>query len=315
MKAKLNIWKYTISVILYLFISSCGIVVEDKTLEDERIILLSPPDNYQTDVVTQNFWWDKIDKAARYNLQIVIPDFNTIQSLVLDTTVSTTKVTYTLNPGNTYQWRVRGENNAYSTPYATRTITIDSSADLSQQVVVLLSPADNYATNNTNLTLKWETIYNADEYRLQIGSPDINTIIVDVTQLGDTFKYTFTEGDYQWQVRAQNSGSNSPYTTRSFTVDLTAPTAPNLLSPTDGSIEISPTVTLLWSRDATALGDSLFVLDLDSALISIAFPFFTTDTTYNYSGISGDTLLWKVQSVDQAGNGSSYSVIWKFIIQ
>ena len=103
MKAKLNILKYTISVILYLFISSCGIVVEDKTLEDERIILLAPPDSFQTDVVTQNFWWDKIGKAARYNLQIVIPDFNTIQSLVLDTTVTTTKVTYTLNPGNTYQ--------------------------------------------------------------------------------------------------------------------------------------------------------------------------------------------------------------------
>ena len=151
--------------ILVLFImmigfSACQKDIIVKDIENETVTALSPPDGYNTPNNSITFWWETIDGAEKYNIQIVSPSFSNIQQLITDSSVTTDKFTKVLTPG-TYQWRVRATNNGGNTAWTTRTLTIDTSSNLTYSAVILLSPIDSFYTNATSTALSWSPVSNA----------------------------------------------------------------------------------------------------------------------------------------------------------
>jgi hypothetical protein len=59
------------------------------------------------------------------NIIIANPNFKAVQQFILDTTITTTQFSYTLQPGK-YEWRVRGRNGSSMTVYNNGFIDIDS---------------------------------------------------------------------------------------------------------------------------------------------------------------------------------------------
>ncbi|HRO46358.1 hypothetical protein [Agriterribacter sp.] len=81
----------------------------EKPLEKDFVILLSPKDSLVTSTTSQTFYWDLLDGAAEYQLQVVSPRFNAIERLIKDTIMNGNQFTIELAKGD-YEWRVRGLN-------------------------------------------------------------------------------------------------------------------------------------------------------------------------------------------------------------
>lgn len=290
---------------------SCTKDFIEKDLSKKNITVLAPPNGFTTTTNTLIYWWNEVDGADEYQLQIVRPSFSFIQQLMLDTTVTGTKFSFTLPPG-AYQWRVKALNGSSSTPFTLLGLTIDSTANISSQVIVLQSPAASCVTNTTAHTFRWDTLYNASDYRFQVINLQNSNTVTDVTLQTDSFQYTLAEGQYKWQVRGQNATSNTLYSSRNITIDLTPPVVSTLLLPVHKDTVTSPD-TLTWSRDISALGDSLFIYP-DSLFSAPVIKLYSTATSYIFSSSAGD-YFWRLKSRDQAGNWSSWSTLRKFWIQ
>ncbi|HEY6160011.1 MAG TPA: hypothetical protein VI112_02280 [Bacteroidia bacterium] len=307
--------KYIFSLlfVLVLAVAACTSDFIEPNLKHKTVTLLSPPDNYRTTNFTNTFWWDELKGATSYRIQIVDSDFSYIRRLVLDSTVSSNKLSYTLAPGY-YQWRVKALNNSSGTDFSSaRSIRIDSTTNLANQSVSLVSPANNVYTNSTSNTFKWLSMYSATDYRFQLFDLSNGSTITDITLQTDSFVYTLGQGQYKWQVRAQNTTSNSPYSSRTINIDTSPPNAPTPLGPANGATLPNP-VALSWNRDNSAVGDSLFIY-ADSLYVTRLVNIYTTNTSYNYTGVSTQPYFWRVKSTDVAGNWSAYSALRKFIVQ
>jgi hypothetical protein len=300
--------------VLFFLFTGCTKEVFEENLAGKTINVLAPANNLSTTSSTITFWWDKLENVTnvKYRVQIVDSTFTNILQLIADTSLSENKFTISL-PAGKYQWRIQGYNSGTETVYQVYNLTILSSPDISGQVVTLVSPANGLLTKTATQTYKWDTLANADGYRFQVINSS-SVVIADYFLQTDSFTLTLSEGTYTWQVRAENTFSSSPYSSRSITIDLTAPTAPIGLTPTDGSTEANP-VSITWSRDNSAIADSVFISN-DTLFTNPAIsPFYTTSTLYNFTGVTTQKYFWKIKSVDAAGNWSGYSSVKKFIVQ
>lgn len=297
----------------FALLFSCTKDFVEVDLTGKKVALVSPVDNDTISSLTNVFWWSQIEGATKYNLQIAKPSFSSVQQLMLDTNVANYNFSFTLTPG-TYQWRVRGFNGSSQTDYSIRTLTIDSTSSLTGQTLILISPANNYLANtSTAITFQWDTLYSADDYRFQIINDSSSATIVDVIVTTNTFSYTLNEGKYTWQVRAQNATSNTLYSARTFTIDITSPPVSVQTFPTNGDTISSPD-TLLWTRNAQAIGDSLFIYS-DSLISSPTVSIYTTNTSYIFTGTLSQDYFWRLKSKDAASNWSSYGILRKFWVQ
>lgn len=111
-------------IICAILAPACDDIFE-KDISDEKVELLAPSDNVSTGELKNIFWWETMDGALWYELQVVTPRFSNIISLKLDTTIEVNHFQISLQPG-VYQWRVRALNGSSSTQFTTNTLTITS---------------------------------------------------------------------------------------------------------------------------------------------------------------------------------------------
>lgn len=296
--------------------SACqkDLIVEDIT--DKTVTPLSPPDGYNTPNNSITFWWEEVDGAEKYNVQIVSPSFSNIQQLITDTSVTTDKFTKVLTPG-TYQWRVRGVNNGGETSWTTRTLTIDTSSNLTYSAVILLSPADSFYSNTLSHTFSWTSVNNATNYIFNMAGS-----LYNYSTTSATFNFQ-AEGTYIWSVKAENSFSSTPYATRKIIIDQTPPSqTPNLIYPIAISPLVSVDTTMSWStpsdsyRDVLTIStDANFATATTSYTVSAGSSGIRTFPVSSLSNPSGNTYYWKVKSLDRAGNEGSYSSTKSFSVQ
>jgi|ERR1035437_3525948 hypothetical protein len=115
--------KLSLILLLWSLISSCDDIFI-KDISNTEITIECPKDGFTTSSTSEIlFWWDNLDGATRYDLQIVSPDFTNITQLNLDVSIDSCKYTLTLPSGN-YQWRIRASNDAYVTQFTTRNLFI-----------------------------------------------------------------------------------------------------------------------------------------------------------------------------------------------
>ncbi|HTK19615.1 MAG TPA: hypothetical protein VL442_08890 [Mucilaginibacter sp.] len=104
---------FLLSAVLF---SSCDAIIE-PSIAKKTIQAEAPSDQYQSKSDTVNFWWDEVDNALTYHLQVVTPNFTNPGNLVLDTVLKKNIFSFNLNPGN-YQWRVLAQNGSSQTAYS-----------------------------------------------------------------------------------------------------------------------------------------------------------------------------------------------------
>jgi hypothetical protein len=328
--------------IKYIIIILSGIILINACTKDiiatditkKTINVIAPIDKDSSIIYSTLFWWDAVSGADKYNFQIVKPSFNNIQQLIVDTNIKasqndvTVKYYFTLKPG-TYQWRVNATNNSGSTAYVTRTITIDTTSDISSQTIVLNSPANNSYVNTFSPTFKWGSIFTATKYELYVTKGSTDLFHDTVNSNSKTPLFT-SEGVYTWQVKAWNNTSSTDYSTSwAITVDVTPPSSPTLSLPanTTTATVATTSLSLTWQPSTDALSPSVsysvyiysgITKPSDTTNISGTNAFLkATPTTTSYSFISAtpsQTYWWNVASIDKAGN-YSFSRLWTFKTQ
>ena len=87
-----------LTLIILVMMMGC---TKDFIVKDIKTVTLkinSPSDTLKTQSNLITFWWDEVDGAEKYNLQIVKPNFNSILQLIVDTNVTINKFNHTFAP-------------------------------------------------------------------------------------------------------------------------------------------------------------------------------------------------------------------------
>ena len=308
-------------ILLFIVLTSIFVSCEkfgEKNITKSVPVLLSPTQNQSDSILTKLFWWEEIEGADSYHLQVVSTTFDNIISLALDTLISGTKFQLTMVPGE-YQWRVRGENGAYESPWTTYNLTITNTSSLAGQSITSATPTDGYVTSDTSITFNWNALTKATSYNFVIKKVPSGVDELNTSASTNSKTHTFTaEGKYSWSVQGINSLSASIASLQYITIDKTKPNVPVLIYPK----AITDTIKTLPASFTWSIGVDNGSLVSDSIYIS-------TDSTFNSNILLGDVvsgvqtysltsltqtgkLFWRVRSFDAAGNKSAYSVAKSF---
>jgi hypothetical protein len=293
----------------------------EPSLEAKKVVLLAPSSDTETTDYAQTFWWEEVEDALGYRLQVVSPSFERPAKLVLDTLIKTNKFLYSVDPG-LYEWRIRAENGSSQSAYSGSSFIVHSTA-ITEQQVQLESPGNNAVTNQSTVLFKWQKVFNADQYQLQIDTTfssfeETTALFLDKTTSNLSYSVPITKDrTYKWRVRAVSGSSQSKWSVvGNIMRDATPPAVVSLVSPANNSSALKP-VSLKWSSVAGVKMYVLYVYKTESKeLYSAAFPLETTELSYSFNlGKSGDQIYWEVRSVDDAGNTSVQGEIRKFSLQ
>lgn len=314
----ITICSFLLTFLISLIVSCKEIIEAD--ISDRKIVLNSPGDRSQSKDYTMNFWWDEVEDALTYRLQVVTPDFDRPASLILDTIVKSPRFTTSLSPGE-YTWRVRAENGHSQTPYsASKSFTVLFSS-IKQQKVRVISPSNGALLNNAKISLNWENLYGATKYRLQLDTNnflDTNKLFLDISTPVQQFDLSLTKDQtYQWRIRAENDTARSLWSSvNNFVFDRTPPAQVVLTSPLNDQAVPSP-VSLQWTSVSTASKYKLYLFKTDSVTnYSASYPMVVTSTTQSIAlGTMGERVYWKVSAIDAAGNEGKASKLRNFTVQ
>jgi uncharacterized protein YegP (UPF0339 family) len=297
---------------------SCDDIYEGN-IEYKNINILSPANNAINPNYVQTFWWDYVDEAIQYQLQVVKPSFDSVLVLLLDTCITANKFQLSLSPGM-YEWRIRALNGSSSTKFFTRKLQVIQSGITGQNMLTTL-PLNAFETKLSNVLFSWQFLFGTNQYRLQIDSlnfSDETNLVLNSTTSSTSTNFNFIkDGNYKWRVRAENETEFSNWSAvSSVTIDRLAPSMVSLLSPLANEIVTLP-ITFTWVAVPDAISYKLYVYKSDSvSLYNTNYPQLVSSNSsvFNILNATGQ-LFWQVTALDKAGNESEKSVKRKITIQ
>jgi len=300
---------------LYATASFSVLVDDSNDISNETVNLIAPSNGVDLTDNNITFTWNEVPFADDYVLQIATPDFINPLQVVVDETLANTSSSQTLNDGS-YQWRVKARNSSSETNYSTNSFTVSTGINFSDRIVVIISPPDNFISNQPTLNIQWEPVEDATLYRIQILDAATNSLVDEQTTTLTSTPFTFPEGELIWQVRAETSSESTGYTAQNITIDSVAPNTPILLTPLDTEILTSTLVNFTYSREAiegTAESDQISIYE-DPALTILVLQQEVSGGTFNTTLTNNQTYYWKMKAFDLAGNQSSDSSVFSFTI-
>ena len=213
---------FAISVSLF----SCDDIIEVVDISNDTITVLAPQNNVNLIENDITFTWNTIEDANAYRIQIAKPDFETAQQIITDSLVSTNFFNITTSTSGSYEWRVRGENSEYATPYSTQKFTLMATppTDISMSTVSISAPIDAsmFSTSDT-ITFSWQNVDDATAYDIQIATPNFENpteTLRDETIPNTTISVTGLDTNpYKFRVRAKNTSFETEYSEIGFTIN------------------------------------------------------------------------------------------------
>ena len=95
--------------------------------------------------------------------------------------------------------------------------------DISNDTVQMIIPQSGATLTSNNVHFKWDELKGADSYRLQLVQPSFSSIqdfLLDSLIANTEFYYILNPGDYEFQIRGENSAYETVYSgPYAFTVD------------------------------------------------------------------------------------------------
>lgn len=203
-----------------VYTSPRSFTVGTSSIKQQTVQLSTPANNYLTssDAVVLN--WAPLYGATKYQLQIDTNSFADTTKLTYNKVVFGQQFNFNFPKDQTYQWRVRAENDtAYSAWSSTNTMTYDHTPP---SQVSLLLPANNQ-TIGIPVNLQWNNTATANTYKLYVFKSD------SVTNYNSSFPMIINTTDYNfnfglsgdrvyWKVSAIDAAGNEGQasTLRSF---------------------------------------------------------------------------------------------------
>ncbi|WP_103865335.1 hypothetical protein [Aquimarina sp. I32.4] len=170
--------------------------------------------------------------------------------------------------------------------------------DLSDKEIVLIAPSDKTTVENTSVTFSWEAVDQATEYHLQLAQPNFENatqIVMDTTVASTSFNTTLVKNEYEWRVRAENSGSATSYVNAGFKIveseDFSAREV-LLIAPQNNGIVNATTSSLQWQAVADA---TLYRVQLLNSSTEVISEQTTTETAITITFPEGVT-TWQVRA-------------------
>lgn len=99
-----------LAALIFLSLQSCYDIVEED-ISDQSLELLAPFNGAELTDTEVTFRWSDVEGISGYELLVVKPDFDRIEKVVIDSTLTDERFNYELLPG-VYEWRVRAFNSA-----------------------------------------------------------------------------------------------------------------------------------------------------------------------------------------------------------
>ena len=281
--------------------------------------LLSPANGSTNQPLSDLLSWSPSSNASRYQVQVSTSS-SFISSVINDSNVtSTSRSTGTLSAGTTYYWRVQAIDTAGSSGYSAAWSF--TTLPPIPGVPLLASPANGLINQPLTETLSWDASSNATLYQIELStSSSFSSTIINDSTLSSTSTITgvLSAGTtYYWRVQAINAAGSSGFSSAYSFTTLAPPAKPTLVSPANGSTNLTLPVTLTWnsvtngaSYEVQVAGNSSFALVLADTTMS-SLP----DTSYTVNGLShSTTYYWRVQATNAAGtsgfsNASSFTTL------
>lgn len=165
---------------------------------------ISPADNAIRISTDSSLTWSEMSDAMVYRLQIAT-DSN-FSSIIYDKEPGTTSyLLNTVKPGLfKYYWRVASNNGGFRSPF-----TPYRSFTTALAVTKLVSPLNFSSSHPGNVTLKWNSVFNAVSYKLQVATSNqftAGTIVFEQSGITDTVKQMSglqQSVRHYWRVAAQ----------------------------------------------------------------------------------------------------------------
>lgn len=312
--------KYFISCLFYIvftviILQSCGVIFESN-LDNDKVELLAPADEVVLTSSQVTFWWDYVEDATAYRLQVVKPNFDNVNNLIIDTVLNRNQLMLSLD-GGLYEWRVRGENSAFMTNFSTFSFSIDSTASLNGADITVLQPMNTFCSNSGNVQFNWQAIAGASQYRIQIAQPSFTlpyTVVIDQNVSNNAFTFNGSEGTYAWRINAFNNSSASNISEGSFKIDATKPPTVQMLLPVNNAVVSGQNINFQWEA----------VTEVNKYELNLMTDFNLQDTVLNQEVLNTQIQLtdfnqqdyfWNVVAVDECGNRSNVTETRKFTKQ
>ncbi len=174
----------------------------------------------------------------------------------------------------------------------------------------LISPSGNI-TDNTP-TYLWHSSYDEHfkNYQLNVNGT-LKATLTDTTWTQPT---SIADGQYIWYVTAYDSFSNSKQSTKrdTFRIDLTKPSIPSLVSPSNNAYTTSNTFVWRKATDNFSGVKNYEIWYDDDSLFGSHSSQETTDTTYTAILIN-QRYFWKVRAKDNFDNVGDWSARRTFV--
>lgn len=126
--------------------------------------------------------------------------------------------------------------------------------DISASTVDLLAPANTTTIETSPVSFHWTAVEGASSYHFQIATPGFESprqIMTDSILEGNWYSEVLLDGDYEWRVKAFNSGYGTAFSTAAFRVETNGDFSDqkvNLFSPSDNYLANTNTLTLNWGE-------------------------------------------------------------------
>ena len=278
--------------------------------------MLAPSDGAIVTTEPVLFSWEAVAFTENYLIQVATPNFDNPVQVLVNEMIPETNFSSMLIDGD-YEWRVKAMNSDSETAYTSSLFTVNLQDEFQNRLVVITAPIDDFVSNQTTVALQWLAVDDATLYRVQLIDPVDSSILDEQMTKNTSLSFTFPDGDYMWQVRAENSTENTEYTSQNITIDSVVPNTPLLLTPADTEVATDTSVIFTWSRDpieGTEEIDTIFIYN-DIGLTNLIFTETTTESMYTATLTSGETYYWFVKASDAAGNESEDSAVFSVEIE
>ena len=168
--------------------------------------------------------------------------------------------------------------------------------------------------NNRHITVDWEDNGESDldhyDYQIReattIAHPTVSEYSGDIRD---------EDGYYKYRVRAVDERGNTSDWTGwcGVTLDRSAPSAPQLIEPVNEAVVDGDTLLSDWS-DVDGAHHYIYESYHNASATNLRWHAEYTDSEKTAHNVADATFWWRVKAVDEAGNESDWSELWKVTI-
>ena len=187
--------------------------------------------------------------------------------------------------------------------------------DLSKVPVYIIMPEDGQVSISQSQYFWWEPVPGAENYNLQIVSPDFNApekFILDTTMAETRLSISLAPGQYSWRVSAENAYSFTDYTICNLTINKTPDLSQQQLVLKSPGDNISFSDTSLHFSWYALEGASNYTIEIrkdswSGSLVTLPINMNSCDTLIN---LQEGSYYWGVKAINDF-SATSFTV-WSF---